>query len=223
MKETPFKKPLKESRESDRIQQVEGEEEILARAIPLKDLTKQFGSRNPDERRSPVEFVALAQRLFTQLKKEFHIPVLVNFFIAKDEKGEEVVFSTTPRIEGQKLDELTSEDIKEKEGLERELRNVVNGHIAYIRHIYMRGGPVLYDIFGLRQYMYGKKEGDSSPHIYLIDVDPFVEEGAYTVAILVGAIEETMGAIENKFSVDLSEERKNLDTLVAQLENEKER
>jgi hypothetical protein len=124
------------------------------------------------ENANPEAIVKLGQDLFTELNEKYSIPAPVKLEIVKNEKGENVVHIITDKIEGVSLDNI--DDTPE---IVMSVEKLYTSIAKYYNHKLHTGGAHLADISAGTQYIYGKKKGDISPKIYLVDTDLFINKG----------------------------------------------
>lgn len=121
---------------------------------------------------NPEAIAKLGQDLFTELNEKYNIPAPVKLEIVKDEKGENVIHIVTDKIEGVSLDKIEP-NFKTVQMTESLYTSIAK----YYNHKFNTGGAHLADINAGTQYIYGKNKGDTTPKIYLVDTDLFINKG----------------------------------------------
>jgi len=161
----------------------------------------------------PMTVVELGKNLFKEVQKDYNIQVPVEIIIDKNEKGEDCVFIVTEKIKGGSLEDIE----KSPEFLEKLESLYVSISKYYLDKLNTRQAH-LADLNDISQYIYGKKEGDKSKEIYLVDTDLYINKGdaslLHNVKWLIRhmpykfdeAIENIRNIIETPLREDLSNE-----------------
>lgn len=171
--EIPFKKALMESgvnhHQKEKLKKFEEDDRNIIRDQTLASLADSF---EDIKKISDTEKVKMFKKMFDELRESYNIKVPnIEFVIGNNEEGNPSVYIITEKIKGTKIENFC--DISDKEGFIKELDELHYNLARYIHNKYKNEEYYLNDIFSIRQYMFGKKEGDKKDHIYLIDTDPY--------------------------------------------------
>lgn len=148
------------------------------------------------------ELVEAAKKLFKELDEKYGIHCSVDFAIGKDKEGNDVVFSTTDRIEGDPIGEVhMSEEFLNK------LKKSYAGIAKYFLDKFKEGGLYIWDINGESQYVYGKKLGDTENNIYLVDTDVWFSKNKNDMYLSVYWLLRHMSFFEYRAGIQFSEAR----------------
>lgn len=89
--------------------------------------------------------------------------------IGKDDTDNTTVYKIVQKVEGRHLDEIGR--LNEQEA--RKFDDFFSNLLLYIREKFVAKEDFFSDIFSGSQYMLGKTKGDSSSHVYVVDIDNF--------------------------------------------------
>lgn len=134
-----------------------------------------------------------------EVKHGLHV-VSRDSIVAKNGKRQVTIFTIVDNIEGKSLEQMSHFPSEAVDELEK-VYSTMSDHYF---NVWQKGGPYWYDV-GNKQFVYGNKHGDSEKHVYLVDVDPLIEDSEFPrmsgpifkMAELVEAFVEVM----NKFQL----------------------
>lgn len=118
----------------------------------------------------PKDFAARHKKIFDKLKNEYGINVPnVNFVIGPGEKGDiPRLYIVTDRIHGTKLEDKKF-DPDELSSARDKLDNLFSSIIQYYWDVSRQGGDYNDDLY-TRQFIWGRRKGDTEDKIYLVDL-----------------------------------------------------
>lgn len=148
--------------------------------------------------------------LYEELESQYGIPAPVHFFVGKDADEHDMVYARVDKIRGQNLAEATVTD---------ELSVKVAGLYATLARYFAdrqqgTGEAYLTDIMDPTQYVYGTREGEEEPKIYLIDTDLYIRDGKYALYQLIKDLVQNVIAIERQYGKAFVEAREILQELL---------
>lgn len=191
---TPFRDPLVPStiseihRSRGKLFEFKHDPTKIIRMKSFKDLEERLGIIDP------TAVVVEGRRLYEELENRYGIPVPTTFVIGEDSSGGEAVYGITDRIEGANLEEVTATP---------EITERVVELYASIAHYYLdkitTGGAYLADINNPSQYVYGRKAGNESSEIFLVDTDLYFRNGETAIYPIVLWLVRHMLYVEAKF------------------------
>lgn len=111
-----------------------------------------------------IEIALKINKIIGDLKK-YDINVSYHLVVGKNKTGELTLFVLTNHINAVRYNEEDTDFLLE-------LKKYIIGLIKYLIDKLANGEIFLSDIVGLRQCVYGTKDGDPKPKLYMVDVDP---------------------------------------------------
>ena len=118
------------------------------------------------------EKITLGKRLFEELRSQYRIPVTPTLFVLGGPEEKKALYTVSERVTGEHLDKMIHE-MKEKdtEVVAQELDALLSSLFAYFVDKERRQEPILWDVFKLEQYMWGRTARNPESHILLVDND----------------------------------------------------
>lgn len=170
---------------------------------------------NHDNKMGLPELVETVKGLYKELDKKYGIIAPAQFFIEKNNKGEDVACSVVDKIKGEHFEKFGNhEDLSHK--VEKLYASIAN----YFFDKYKEGGLYIWDINGESQYIYGKKEGDKENNIYLIDTDIWLSKSREDMSMSFYWLARHMSGLENHFGIQFKEARNLINKFVNEFVSE---
>jgi hypothetical protein len=165
----PFNEPLINSNVSDKIKTFRNNPELVVKEMTLDDKNlENVLKRLADER-----------KLCEDICKEYDIAT-PNIYYAIGEsskfKYDDIsIYQIKDNVHGLILSDLPPNNFNEAETIEfkEEAEKLLITLSQYMMNTAKNGGLWLHDIFYPRQWVYGKRKGETKNKMYLIDVDDF--------------------------------------------------
>lgn len=177
------KSPTGEAKGLDTLYQIKGSDLIIRQRdledknVPLHDLMpKEYFSASEDKQR--LILIDLAQKLkkiFLRLPHYGIETAFHNIVVGKDNDHQNRLFILTDLIH-EAHDVYTDEDLSAipeslKEKFKSDLKRTIAGLVDHFIDSVSSGEVFMDDLAGLQQFVFGKKDGDLEPNLYLTDVD----------------------------------------------------
>ena len=89
------------------------------------------------------------------------------YVIGKNPDGGRESYTIVEKINGKNLYDLEWVDAAAKEEIDQSF----SGYLGYVQGILKQGGEFWYDL-NLRQMVYGTRNDETQPHLYVVDLDP---------------------------------------------------
>jgi len=158
----------------------------------------------------PIVIGELGQKLYGELKDRYEIDAPVEFVAGKDSEDKDVIYGIVDRVIGTDLDkiEVTPELTEEVEKLYERIAQY------YLDKFPQEEGLYLADINNASQYVYGKKKGDESPHIYLVDTDLYIRDGKVALCNVVLWLYRHMSSVEKKYGKKFTRAREIIEQIL---------
>ena len=145
----------------------------------------------------PIVVAELGQKLYGELVEKYGINVLVEFVAGKDSGGKDVIYAIVDKIEGKDLDKIeVTPELTVK--VEKLYENIAQYYLDKFSQE-QEDGLYLADVNNASQYVYGKKKGDESPSIYLVDTDLYIRDGKVALCNVVLWLYRHMVSVERKY------------------------
>lgn len=166
-----------------------------------------------------------AQKNFQQLRDRYHIRIApYNFVIGKNERDKLAAYAVVRKINGIDLDLLNKDDISQQEAdaLRQDLIELYSGLIDYYFDCLSSHQEFFWDVFPIRQYVYGCLGDEKERHPYMIDIeiritDPQKEHLVYLpLQFFVSDIQE----LEYNLGVDLNSVKEKLKSKISEYLNQ---
>lgn len=147
------------------------------------------------EQVDPIVVAELGQKLYEELRDKYGIAVPVEFVVGKDSEQKDVIYSIVDKVDGANLEngEVTPELTEKVESLYEKIAQY------YLDKLSQEDAPYLADINNATQYVYGKKKGDESSKIYLVDTDLYIRDGKVALCNVVLWLYRHMSFVEKKY------------------------
>ena len=197
---------LETHKKSSKLSEIEDNPNKIIRTESFYGLNKRF-----KDKIEIIELVRIAKKLYGELEAKYDIPVPADFLIGKDKKGEEVVYSVVDKIDGKNLNDVESSD-----EVVTQVQDLYASIARYFLNKSKEEGSYLVDINGPSQYVYGKKPGEQTNKIYLIDTDFYILNSDAGIYLVVEWLTRHMAGVETHFNIKLEKARKNIEKLVDQ-------
>lgn len=168
-KNTPFREQLQPNqqikKEFGKFWEFENDKTKVVKQQPLKEFSGIF-----EGIKDPIEAVGKSKKLFGELSDKYGVKIPAEYIVGKNDKGVDVVFIVTDKIEG------TDPTKKKVEGEEKEreildLKNLFDSLLSYLKDKIKEDDYIMWDIVDNSQYIYGKNGSDENNKMYLIDND----------------------------------------------------
>ncbi|MFZ3011653.1 MAG: hypothetical protein WA060_01485 [Minisyncoccia bacterium] len=122
------------------------------------------------------EAVALAAKsnsMVEELRNKYGLTVPKFLrIIGKDQEGKIVVYTIVEKIHGENIIEKDWNE-EEKAEIAAQMEKELLSLLEYFKNKYEDKSEFLMDIARVRQFMYGTKKGDESPHVYMVDIEAY--------------------------------------------------
>lgn len=158
------------------------------------------------------ELVGITKKLYKELEEKYDIVAPVDFAVAKDKDGKNIVCSITSKIEGQNLGR-----VEKSEEFINKVKKLYSSVAKYFLDKYKSGELYIWDINEESQYIYGKRVGDKEEKIYLIDTDIWLSKNKNDMYLSVYWLARHMTWLEHNLGVEFTEARKNINEFLGQL------
>ena len=174
---------------SGKLFEIKNNPDKIVRKESFDDLEKRYKGGV-----DPITVAELGQELYGELKDKYGIDAPVEFVADKDPEDEDVIYGIVDKIDGIDLDKIeVTKELTEK--VEKLYENVARYYLNKLSE----EGPYLADINNASQYVYGKKKGDESPNIYLVDTDLYIRDGRVAIRNVVLWLYRHMVSVEKKY------------------------
>ncbi|MEK7566710.1 MAG: hypothetical protein AAB527_01065 [Patescibacteria group bacterium] len=173
------------------IRELENRPDLLIR----KDDLERFAKKE----RAP-EVYKKGERLFAELREKYDIPVpRMQFVIGKDEAGRETLYTIIQKVEGENVEDILQARKNDPE-FKNKLEDVYVNLTRYFGDKHKNGVNFLWD-FHNAQFVYGKLESDKENNVYMVDVDPALNEAGYYNRIFINRISGMILDAEERLGV----------------------
>jgi hypothetical protein len=162
----------------------------------------------------------LIKQLFTDL--EAHGVRVPAFYVFGEDRIEEekrtILYIIAPKIAGDNLfgHQFTA---TEKEFARDEVGKLFEGLASYFLDAFRNQEPFLYDIVAARQYVFGKKKGDSEALPYLVDTDPLTSQKLNELFDAVTKLTQEMKSLEYKLDIEFTDARAKFQELLTEADS----
>ena len=112
------------------------------------------------------------QHAFEELRDIYRIPLDARCIVGKDETGEPGLWMVSRNVGGEEL-ELREFKEPERNRARSILDDLLVSLIRYARDKWAKGELLLWDIFRIEQYRWGRISKNEEERAYLVDVDPY--------------------------------------------------
>src|SRR3989344_1877870 len=163
---TPFREPMRDFEGQRRIKEFENNPNKLVRMKYVYNTLKQVEEE--------VARFREAENVFRDFSEKCGIPVVRVDMVIGEDQGRPALFEVVDRVDGPNCQKMQI-DHKNVVELTAIIDTLYSKLVGYYSEKYAQGGLYLEDLSG-SQFVYGKKAGDISDRVYLVDVDPFVSE-----------------------------------------------
>lgn len=111
--------------------------------------------------------------IYVEAREKFHIPAYVDVVLGNDQ-GSDMVYLLTPKMDGTPFDNVDSEWMDELASDEKKrLMTEMDLLFASLLNYYSEERNsvfFMWDLGSLNQYIWGRRDGDTESHIYLMDI-----------------------------------------------------
>ncbi len=201
--------------EENKLFEFEGDPRYVVRIEDIEFLKTAFFK----EASSPSEKMEKMRGLFDELKEKYGIVAPVDFAIVEGwEKKEPLLYIITDKVEGEHPEKLDFNS-PDKEELIKKFEDFYVSLARYFIDKFKSDDLVLWDIAKSSAIKYGKKEGDVSPNLYVVDTDPKLTSGGSGIGDLTDMF-STIQMIESKGGRKFNLVRQELSDFLSQLDKE---
>jgi len=180
------------------IYKLEDRDDVVVRSFDWKYFLEK-GFFRPDSKAdslSAVEFAQITKKHFDELQS-YGVAVPVSFIVAdqKDKHGipsEEVLAV---------VDNIVKAEHRDKKTLGAAFAALRTSLAHYYGDKLENGGSFLADLVNDTQYAYGKAQRDTSDHLYLVDVEPYIYKGLKAVYMVINELDHLVQKERNFFSI----------------------
>jgi len=157
------------------LKHFENNPEKIVKISRKENIYRFTGENDPVESPKSIEIQKKSKEHYSELAGKYNIAITQpEYVIGKDEDGKEsVVYSVSDRIHGDNLLERIK-DFKPEEI--EELENLLISLMDYFEDKFNNDNYYLGDVGNLGNYMYGRKKEEDKDRIYLVDVEPVLND-----------------------------------------------
>lgn len=147
--------------------QLDDDSSKVIRIDSMDDLTERY-----DNMADPTIVIEIGKKLFKEIQTDYNINVPSRIVVGKNKENKDTVYIITDKIDGVPLEkaEETPEFLKKLEDL------YVSISKYYLDKLNSKEAH-LADLNSESQYIYGTKNKDEEPEIYLVDTDLYLNKG----------------------------------------------
>lgn len=139
----------------------------IIRIDSMSDLAKRYHNLA-----NPNIVIKLGKKLFQEIQTNYNICVPSKIIVEKNKKNEKLVYIITDKINGTSL-----EKTKKTKKFLKELESLYVSISKYYLDKLNNKEAHLADLNNPSQYIYGTKNGEKIPKIYLVDTDLYLNKG----------------------------------------------
>lgn len=211
--EIPFKGELKDNKISKdnfnrKFNEIIDNPDKIIRAESFETLNDRY-----ENKINPIELAGIANKLFKELETDYEISAPTYFFVGKDKKSNNVVYSIVDKIDGK---HLMDENIEASSEIIKQAQKLYESIAKYFFDKLQQDGFYLTDINSGGQYIFGKKKREQKAGIYLIDTDIYLDNSKIAIYTIVGWLTRHISALEGRFNTKFEKAREYVDKFVNQ-------
>ena len=188
----------REDEDECKLLEFQGDNRYVVRVDTLEILRAQLGDEN-----LTIEGASnKVKSLFDELREKYGIDAPVNFAIVDGENQAQLFYIITNKVDGKDIEKINF-DVPNREDLMKETETFFLSLVKYFLDKFSSDGLVFWDIADKSAYKYGKKEGDTSDHFYLVDTDIKCgngENGIMSLSNILPTIKEMESKCGKKFN-----------------------
>lgn len=212
---------------AQRLKEFEGNPNRIVTKVNFQVLSNRY-ERTRNNAEDGINSAINAKKLLEELRDKYHFPIpLVDVIVGADEKLKPCAYVLTEKIDGNPITELLSrrngylKSGQDRQNIIGELDLAFARFTEYVREKYTAKDLCLWDMGSPDQFVWGRKQGENSPHLYAVDMEiHFVTRDRESIFDAFLQALDAILDIEKKYGIAFSHTREKIETFVKFFEQE---